>query len=280
MSRLRWYWEVIREALRGFDRDDAWVLSGYIAFSVLLAFFPFLIFASALTGLLIGSEEGTQITAVLFELAPSNIAENLAPVLNEVLEARSGGLLTLSALGAIWVASSGVEAFRTAFDRAYDVRRGRNFFVRRILAVAFVFLGALTFIILGVAVVVGPLLIRVAEAMLEIRVPAAVEIARFALALSALSLFLYALHRHLPSRPMRGVSLWPGIFLTVVLWMAAATGFSIYLSYAPSYSVTYGALAGVIITLLFFYITGAVIIFGAEFNAAVARLSGRFDDGK
>jgi membrane protein len=117
------------------------------------------------------------------------------------------------------------------------------------------------------------------ETFLTLKVPAAVGVARYALALSALSVFLFALHRVLPSRRMRGLSLWPGIFLTMALWMAAAIAFSVYLSYAPSYSVTYGGLAGAIITLLFFYITGAVIIFGAEVNAAVARLSGRLKEG-
>jgi membrane protein len=57
----------------------------------------------------------------------------------------------------------------------------------------------------------------------------------------------------------------------VVLWTVGATAFSFYLSAAPSFSATYGALAGVIVTLLFFYLTGAVIIFGAELNAAIRR---------
>lgn len=279
MTRLRWLYEVGREALRSFDRDDAWALSGYIAFAVLLAFFPFLIFATALAGLLVGPEEGVRIVQLLFEMAPKDIADSLAPLLTDVLDKDRGGILTISALGAIWAASSGVEAFRTAFDRAYDVRRSRNFFLRRGLAIGFVFLGAVTFAILGIAIIVGPLLIRAAETTLAVKVPAAIGVARFALSLLALSVFLYALHRVLPSRPMRGLSLWPGILISVGLWMAAATAFSVYLSYAPSYSVTYGGLAGVIITLLFFYITGAVIIFGAEVNAAAARLAGRLHHG-
>ena len=63
--------------------------------------------------------------------------------------------------------------------------------------------------------------------------------------------------------------------MTTVLWVAFATAFSIYLSYTPSYTVTYGTLAGVIITLMFFYLTGATIIYGAEVNAALNRLEAR-----
>ena len=68
---------------------------------------------------------------------------------------------------------------------------------------------------------------------------------------------------------MRGLNLWPGILASVVIWGAAATGLSIYLAFAPSYTVTYGTLAGVIVTLLFFYLTGVALIFGAEVNAVV-----------
>jgi membrane protein len=61
---------------------------------------------------------------------------------------------------------------------------------------------------------------------------------------------------------------------TVALWAAGATAFSLYLAVAPGWSITYGALAGVIATLLFFYLTGATIIFGAEINAALAGFGG------
>lgn len=278
MTPLRWGWAVLREAAKSFDRDDGTALAGYISFSVLLSFFPFLIFATALAGMLVGPEEGRRMVEMLFELTPANIAEAIEPILRDVIEKDRGGVLTISAIGAVWVASSGVEAFRTAFDRAFDVRRPRNFIFRRLIAIAFVFTGAITFSILSVAVVFGPLLIQAAEAFLGVQTPAALGLARYALALGALIAFLFLLHRYLPSRRMRGIRIWPGIVVTVALWMAAATAFSVYLSYAPSYSVTYGGLAGVIVTLLFFYITGAVIIFGAELNAAVARLGGLLGD--
>ena len=65
--------------------------------------------------------------------------------------------------------------------------------------------------------------------------------------------------------------LWPGVLTTAGIWLVAATGFSIYLGYTPTYATTYGTLAGVVITLVFFYITGMAIIFGAEVNAVLNR---------
>ena len=84
--------------------------------------------------------------------------------------------------------------------------------------------------------------------------------------------FLLIMHRVLPGRRVKGSRLWPGVLVTTILWVTAASGFSIYLSFTPTYTVTYGTLAGVIITLMFFYLTGATIIFGAEVNAALNQM--------
>jgi membrane protein len=84
----------------------------------------------------------------------------------------------------------------------------------------------------------------------------------------------------LPARSLGARRLWPGVLVTTFLWMAAAWAFSVYLSATPTYTVTYGTLAGVIITLMFFYLTGAVIIFGAEVNAAMHRLGDRMARGE
>jgi membrane protein len=71
---------------------------------------------------------------------------------------------------------------------------------------------------------------------------------------------------------MKGWRLWPGVWITTVLWVTFASGFSVYLSFTPTYTVIYGTLAGVIITLMFFYLTGATIIYGAEVNAALNQM--------
>ena len=63
--------------------------------------------------------------------------------------------------------------------------------------------------------------------------------------------------------------IWPGILASMLIWVCLATLYSIYLAFAPNYSLTYGALAGVILTLLFFYLTGVALIFGAQVNATV-----------
>lgn len=267
--RLWAAWRVGRSAYRRFDRDDGTAMAGYIAYSVFLSLFPFAIFMSALAGVLIGPAEARAAIDALFELAPAHIAQTIEPVLSDVMGKARGGILTFSALGAIWIASNAVEALRIAFDRAYDTEAPASFLRRRGVAILFVFIAAITFAALGVAIILAPLAFRLAEDLFGLTTPGWANWVRYGLGLTVFALFLLSLNRWLPGRAPKWRLLWPGIIVATVLWIAGAFGFSVYLAYAPDYTVTYGAFAGVIVTLLFFYLTGAAVIFGAEVNAAL-----------
>ena len=271
MYSARRTWRILVDAYNGFEADEGWTLAGYIAFASLLAFFPFLIFAMALASATVGPEELQALIDLLFDLAPPNVAEALEPVLREVLGRERGGILTLSAAVAFWASSNGVEAFRIAFDRAYGVRKERGLVERRLIGLGFVLLGAITFALLGFVVVLAPLVLAAVKAIFGIAAPFGLGALRYAIGIGVFVLYLWLLHLILPSQPTWRIRLWPGIRATVLLWTAAAYAFSLYLSQAANYSVTYGGMAGVVITLLFFYLTGAVIIFGAELNAAYNR---------
>ena len=272
MKRTRRAFRVLWVAVDRFNRNDGWSMSGFIAFSGLLSLFPFLIFAATLTGILVGSDRSDTIIEALFDIAPAHVAQTLAPVVEEVLNKQSGEVLTLSALFAIWVASSAVEAFRIAFDRAYAVPDPRGFFHNRALAIGFVFLGAVVAALLGVTILFMPLILRFAEYVLKVPIPAIATYTTSFFGVLVFIGFLLVMHRVLPGRHIKTSRLWPGVIVTTVLWVTAASAFSIYLSFTPSYTVTYGTLAGVIITLMFFYLTGLTIIFGAEVNAALNQL--------
>ena len=116
--RLWATFRLLRSAYRRFERDDGTAMAGYIAFSVFLSLFPFAIFMTALAGVLIGPDEARQAMDALFELAPAHIAQTLEPVISDVIGKERGGVLTFSALAAVWIASNAVEAIRIAFDRA------------------------------------------------------------------------------------------------------------------------------------------------------------------
>lgn len=262
-------------AYERFEGDDGFAMAGFIAYSVFLSLFPFAIFMSALSGILIGPDESLEIIDALFQLAPEHIARTLSPVLLEVMGEARGGLLTFSALAALWIASNAVEAVRIAFERAYNVDASRKFIHRRVVAITFVFIAAVAFAMLGFIIILAPLAIQLARDYLPFDIPFGLGILRYLFGLLVFALFLLMLNRWLPSRAPKTRRVWPGIIVSTVLWIIGATGFSIYLAFAPSYTVTYGAFAGVIVTLLFFYITGAIVIFGAEVNAALLAMRKR-----
>jgi membrane protein len=230
---------------------------------------PFLIFATALTGFFVGQQGAEMALAALFEGVPEHVALTIEPVLMEVVGQRRGDILTLSALAAVWAASNGVEAVRLGLDHAYEVDDSRHVALSRLISIGVVLTGFAIFTLLSALIVFAPLVFVLVERWTAVDIPAEADVIRYALGLAVLSGTLWAMHRVLPSRRMRGMRLWPGVLASVLIWSMAATGMSVYLAYAPSYAVTYGTLAGVIVTLLFFYLTGVALIFGAEVNAAI-----------
>ena len=272
-------WVILKHAVLYFIRDDGSALAGYMAYTALLCLFPFLIFATALTGLLIGVEGITPVMEFLYGAIPGHVAETIRPVLEEVVANRSGKVLGFSALGAIWVASNGFEALRVGLERAYQTTALRSFWVNRLISIGFVFCAVIAFTMLAVLIVFGPQLAALAreytgifelvQDYIGIKFSSGTLWNYFRYAAGALILiaFLVALHWFLPGkRP--GVPILRGVLFTVFLWMLLATAFSIYFQFVPSYAVTYGTLGGVIATLLFFYVSSAIFIFGAEINSA------------
>lgn len=267
MAALKVFWDAINR----FQTHEGFMLSGHIAYSALLALFPFLIFCTSVAAATIGPGELQALIDLMFDIAPVQVADAMRPILEQALGVERRGLLTISGLGAIWAASNGVEAFRLGFDRAYQPPSVRNFVISRAVGLVFVLIGAGAALIMGIAVVLAPLIIELTEMLFGRAPPFGMGVLRYIIALVAFALFLYMMHAILPSGRPRARRLWPGITATILLWTVAASAFSVYLARFPTYTVTYGGLAGVIITLLFFYLSGAVILFGAEINAAIHR---------
>ena len=158
---------------------------------------------------------------------------------------------------------------RLGLDQAYDVDASRHIALNRLLSIVIVLVGFAIFTLLAFLIVFAPLAFVLVQRLTNIQIPVTADILRYVLGIGVLYLALWAMHRLLPSRSMRGLTLWPGVLFSVLIWSMAATAMSVYLAYAPSYTVTYGTLAGVIVTLLFFYMTGLALIFGAEVNAVI-----------
>ncbi len=248
---------------------DGLTVAGYMAFAAFTSLFPFLIFLAALASVLGTQQTANETIEGMFLFLPADVASTLAPAVHQVMSGHHGGLLTIGGLVTLWTASSGVEGLRTALDRAYEVRDLKPIWWRRLQSMVMVVVGALVLFSASLAVILGPELWRLIQLFGRPSEEEAViwTLGRYTLAAAVLALGLLGLHRWLPNHHPALRALVPGVFLTLVLWLVGASLFSLYLGTVADYSVTYGSLAGVAITLLFFYLTGALFILGAEYNA-------------
>ena len=274
---MEWIRIAYRAAWRLVMVDEGLVLAGYIAFTAFLSLFPFLIFLAALAGFLGDRDTADRFIEAMFEFMPDDVAETLAPAVREVVGARHGGLLTFGILFTLWFASNGFEALRTGLNRAYGVSEQRAIWWLRLQSIAFVISGGLIILFLSLVVVLGPLVWRVlgptVDQMLETHL--VFGTARYVFAAVLLFGALILLHRWLPNTRQAFRRILPGVAATTVLWLLGASVFAWYVGHLTDYSVYYGSLGGVAITLMFFYVSAIIFIFGAEINAVWREETGR-----
>ncbi|WP_421725611.1 YihY/virulence factor BrkB family protein [Bauldia sp.] len=274
---MRRYWTVLVDAVDHLSNDDGFALASHVSLTALMSVFPFLIFVGALAGFIGEAGLADQVAALLFETWPDDVAEPIANDVRQVLTNQSTGLLTVSVLIMIYLASNGVEAVRTALNRAYRVPDTRSFIHLRLQSVGFVILGAIASLTLAFVGVLGPTLFNWAAEHFPNLAPyqTIFDYARFGVTGVMVIFVLVSAHVWLPAGrpPLR--RLWPGIAVTVVLWSVAAWGFGFYLQRFAHYATYYAGLASVFTALVFMYLVALIMIFGAELNASLARIGHR-----
>jgi membrane protein len=273
----RWIEIPYRAAWRLVMQDEGLELSGYIAFTAFFSLFPFVIFLGALASFLGNRQSADEFIGALFQFMPDDVASTLAPAVREVVGARQGGLLTVGILVTLWFASNGIEALRAGLNRAYAVSEERPIWWLRLQSIAFVIAGGLIIFFLSLAVILGPLIWRVLGPMIDQFL--GTELVFFSVRYLVATLLLWSalmlLHRWLPNARQAYLRVLPGVCVTTLLWLVGASLFSWYIGHLADYSAFYGSLGGVAITLMFFYISAIIFIFGAEFNAVWRARTGR-----
>jgi len=274
------HWSQIADAVTGslpwrtFERLDnhgGIELAGNLAFTAITSLFPFLIFLVALAGFIGDAGAANRVINWMFDLLPNEVAGALAPVVKQVLGRPRGGLLTFGIVGTLWVASSGIEALRTALNRAYRARETRPFWLRRLQSFGFVLGGAAIMIAVSALIIVGGLISNLIGQLPLF--PGLTDdlwtVIRYGVGALLLGAGLFGLHHWLPNCDLPARRLLPGVVLTTVLWVVLASFFTVYIDNFANYDVTYGSLGGVLIALFFFYVTAIIFMAGAEFNAVL-----------
>ena len=261
--------QIVKRGWKESSADQVPLLGAGVAFYAFLALFPALIAVVSLYGLFADPAAiGTQInamTSALPEQARTLITDQVTTLTTRGRATLGVGLILSVAL-ALWSASSGISNLITAINSAYDEDEERGFVKKRLLALA-VTLAAIVFmvIMLGLVAVVPPLLEHLAG---NGPLRWILQIGRWVIVVLLVTGALAVLYRLAPDRAapkMRWVSI--GAVVATVLWLIASVGFSLYVSTFGNYAKTYGAFAGIIVTLLWLWITAYAILLGAEINA-------------
>jgi membrane protein len=264
--------QVIRRVITG-TFNDGFIHAGNLAYLSMLAIFPFFILGAALFDLLGGRANAEAMIAAVAQALPDSVASVIEPVAEDVIYARSGWLLWLGAAVGLWTVSSLIETIRDILRRAYDTPPVHAFWKTRLLSAGLT-LAAVVVLMLSLfaQVAIGAVQQVIIAALPQLgEVIAPLRLSRLLPALG-LAGSLYVLFVRLTPAQYRNsrAPRWPGAVFTMLWWLGVAAALPVVLRQFFTYDLTYGSLAGSMVTLLFFWLVGLGLVIGAELNAALA----------
>lgn len=263
----------VRRTLLEFRDDGMTDWAAALTYYALLSLFPALLALSSLIGLVASPET---ITDVILELAPATAADTLAGPIESITSNRgaAGLTLVLGIAGALWGASGYTSAFARASNVIYEIREGRPFWRLRPMQIL-ITLASMLLLVAAVAAVVlsGPVVEAVADPLgVGDTAVTAWRLAKWPVLVLAAVVLLMLLYGATPNVRQRRIwAVMPGAVVALVLWVVASAGFAMYVSNFGSYDRTYGTLGGVVVLLVWLWITNLALLLGAEYNAERER---------
>lgn len=266
-------WEVLKRVFVGVY-SEGFVHAGNFAYLSLVSLFSFFVVAAAIAGALGQTQYGLALIEAFFQTVPPGVAKTLRDPVEAAMTARSGPLLWISAVVSLWTAGSLIETIRDVLNRSYGTKATRYFWEYR--------LGSLSAIIVAVILAMiafsAQVLVAATEELVYRFIPAAQQVAGYfawgrIVPFVALFIAIYVIFRGLTPRKYRDGAFpkWPGAALVSVWWLGCSSILPWFVAKVSNYDLTYGSLAGVMVTLIFFYLVGLGLVAGAQLNAALAN---------
>jgi membrane protein len=272
--RVRWGWgEILRRTAVGVYTDDCLGLAAQLAYWFFLALFPALLCLVALASFFPLEPLVPKLIEVAGPWLPEDVIRIIRDQLVKISEGQHGGLLTFGLLASLWSSSAAMTAIIDAVNRAYDVHERRAWWKRRAVAIALT-AGLAMFLLMSVAVIAtGPDMLGRLVSRLGMSAPLGWlgEGTRWAIAYSIIAIGMSCVYYFGPDVDQGWLELVPGSLLAAATWLLASIGFKQYVVNFATYTETYGAIGGVIVLLLWLYLTGLAILVGAELNSQIAQ---------
>jgi membrane protein len=267
---------VLRKTVREFGTDQCTDLAAALTYYAVLSVFPALVVMVSLLGVFGQGQRTTDaVLQIIDDLGPSSAVETLRAPIQQLVESPSAGFaLVVGVAGALWSASGYVGAFGRAMNRIYEVEEGRPVWKLRPLQLLLTLVGLVAAATVAFMLAVsGPIAEAVGGAIGAGEVAYTVwNVARWPVVLVFVVLSVAVLYHSSPNvkQPnFRWISVGAGV--AILVWILASVGFGFYVGNFGSYNKTYGALAGVIVFLLWLWITNLALLLGAELDAELER---------
>ena len=266
--------ELVKRTAREFSQDNCLGLAAQLAYYMLLGLVPALVFLIALTSFF-PPDAIQRLLQSAAAVMPADILNLVREQMQSIASGEHAGLLTFGFVMALWSSSAALVAVTDALNRAYDIEEARPWWKVRLTAILLtIALAALVLVALGL-VLVGPTAAEWLAAHMGFG-PVFVwtwKILQWPLVFTLVALGIAMLNYFAPDAEQDWTWVSPGAVLATVLWLLASLGFKLYLTYFADYNATYGSLGGVIVLMLWFYISGLAILVGAEMNAEIEHAS-------
>jgi membrane protein len=267
--------ELLKRTFNETLADDVLNLAAQQAYYFFFALFPALLALISIASFFPVENLVEEIRLMLGRVAPQDVVKIIGDQIEKIAAGNAGGVLTIAFLFTIWSSSSAVVSMCTTLNAAYDIIEGRPWWKVRLTAIGLT-VGIALFILVSMTLVVaGPTLAeKIAEAM---RLGAAFEwtwkIVQWPIVFSLVVTAFALVYYFAPDAEQDWVWITPGAVLAAVLWLVVSLAFKIYIANFATYNETYGAIGGVMVLLLWFYLSGISMLVGAELNSEIEHAS-------
>ncbi|GIM28289.1 hypothetical protein CPJCM30710_09550 [Clostridium polyendosporum] len=271
LLRRNCFFIIVKKLIKKVKKDDIFALASQLAYNLILAFFPFLMFLMTLVGL--SNLSSNDVLVSLKSILPLNAYELIESTVVEVVESQQKGLLWLSILLALWTSSSGFSGVIKGLNKAYEVRETRSYFKVTYISILCTLAFALMIIITLFLMVFGDLIGKflIIKFPFDKAIKFAWDMFRFIILISMMILIFASLYYFTPNRRLTWSEVLPGAVISTIGWLATSYGFSFYVNNFSNYSRFYGSLGAIFVLMTWLFLTSLLLLLGGEINAVLAE---------
>lgn len=262
------FWRALWEEI---NEDDCWGMAAQLSYYFLLAFFPFLLFLSALIGFIpVASNLLSHFIVELNKFLPTQTAQFVQEILSDLVHNRNQGVLTAGFALSLWSASMAFNGMVSLFNSAYEVKETRSYFQTRSLSILVTIIVSAFVLSSGVLLFFGDRLIDLLAMGGTVRL--LYGVLRWGLIFFLLNIGIQIVYFTLPARRLPWKVLSPGSCFATLGWIFGSLGFRFYVNHYGNFQLLYGSLGALIILMVWFYICSLFLIVGGELDSEVYKM--------